>query len=169
MKKILITGPESTGKTSLTLALAKHFNCPSVTEYARKYLEELDRDYIKNDLNAILEGQLKQEVDVINNGSCPYLFCDTGPEVIYIWSKVKYNHVDPKIEQIAQSHHYDFRFICYPDLKWEDDPLRESPNLDERLALFEKYCQFYENNNWPYVIVKGLNNDRIEIVLRAIL
>lgn len=165
MYKILVTGPESSGKTTLTKAAAAYFNCPWVEEYARAYLNKLDRDYKIEDLDQILLGQLalsNEEYDA------PFLFCDTGPEVLYIWSQHKYGQVSPLIQQHAIDHHYDLRLICYPDLDWEDDELRETPNAADRIQLFHQYCQFHDANNWPYFIIKRKSTSRIEQLIEVV-
>ena len=76
MKKIVIIGPESTGKTTITQQLAAHFQCPMVEEYARWYIDQLDRPYYQQDLLEIARGQLINE-DSFSESSSPYLFCDT--------------------------------------------------------------------------------------------
>ena len=161
VQKILITGPESTGKSALAARLAQFYDCPWVPEYARSFLPKLGRPYEEEDLLSILKGQLLQEYQLADPQR-PYLFCDTGPEVIAIWSEVKYGQVHPMIEQAMQGQSYDLRLICYPDLPWEDDPLREAPDATERLALFERYVALHEEQGWQYYIVRGTGNYRLE-------
>lgn len=160
MKKILLTGPESSGKTTLAKSLAQHFDSPWVAEYARDYLNALNRPYTQADLDHILTGQLAQEAACLQEHSAPFLFCDTGPEVLYIWSEVKYGSVSDLIQKHTLKQHYDLRIICYPDLAWEADPLREAPNLSEREILFDRYCSLFEGQNLSYYIAKGQGNDR---------
>lgn len=169
MLKILITGPESSGKTTLTKAAAFHFNCLWVQEYARAYLNQLDRAYTKEDLDHILLGQIEQLTSKkIAANDAPFLFCDTGPEVIYIWSQYKYGHVSTLIKQHTVEHHYDLRFICYPGLAWEEDELREAPNFSDRLQLFNQYCQLHEVNNWPFIIIKGKKSERLNRLIEHV-
>lgn len=163
VQKILITGPESTGKSALAAQLADIYQCPWVPEYARSFLLQLGRPYEEEDLLSILKGQLFWEHELADPQR-PFLFCDTGPEVIAIWSQVKYGRVPPRIKHALQGQSYDLRFICYPDLSWEDDPLREAPDLAERLALFDRYVALHEERGWPYQIVRGTGMDRVNQV-----
>ncbi|PSR11767.1 MAG: ATPase [Bacteroidetes bacterium] len=154
MKKVLITGPESSGKTSLAQHLARRFKSPWVGEFARTYLAALDRPYVEEDLLQLVNGQLRLEGQQMGT-DFPYLFCDTGPEVIYIWSMVKYGHADPYLKELLHRQHYATRLLCYPDLAWEPDPLREAPALESRLALFGLYQDLHQQMGWDYTIIRG--------------
>lgn len=165
--KILLTGPESSGKTTLAAQLAQHFACPWQPEYAREYLSELDRDYNKADLNIILQEQTERRT-IISDTHPPMLICDTGPEVIYIWSKVKYREVDPFIISQLKDQHYDLRLICYPDLAWEADPLREAPNQADRLILWQEYVALHEQFGWDYHIIRGEGTTRLAAAIEKL-
>ena len=165
MYKIAITGPESTGKSYLAKALAKHFDCNWVPEYAREYLTERNGAYTQVDLIKILDGQLnsEKEEELIKN---KFLFCDSDPLVILIWSKVKFKAVDEKIESAWKNHNYDLHLLLYPDLAWEYDPLRE--NKDDRLALFSLYRSKLQSSKRPFVIIKGSEHERLNSAIEAI-
>jgi len=157
MLRIAITGPESSGKTSLVKALANFYACPYTEEYARQFLESKGGDYVQNDLLTILEGQLKLEVnESTKKGN--YLFCDTDPLVIWIWSKVKFGSVHPIITKAWKNHLYDLSILVYPDLPWEYDPLRENKN--DRDVLFAMYEESLKTEKRPYIVVKGKPEDR---------
>ncbi|MCB0633538.1 MAG: ATP-binding protein [Saprospiraceae bacterium] len=167
IKKIVITGPESSGKTTLTQQLARYFQTQWVPEYARIYLEELDRPYLQDDLLTIAIGQVTLE-DSQSQSVRQYLFCDTGLEVIRIWSLVKYKEVDPQIEYLLKNRSYDQYLLCAPDLNWEPDPLRETPNEPERWQLFEYYQQELQRLGIPWSIVSGEGEARLQSALRGI-
>lgn len=164
-RRVLITGPESSGKSELSASLAHNLRTRWVPEYARTYLSTLPRSYTRSDLDAILTGQLRWETATATETRHHYLFCDTGPEVVYIWSRVKYGAISPLIESITQQHHYDQIFLCYPDLPWTADPLREAPAAAERLALFDLYVGLLEQLGRPYEVVRGVGEARLELVL----
>ena len=167
MQKILITGPESSGKSELAAALGAHYGVPWVPEFARQYLEHLPRPYEEADLLCILEGQLRLEAEKAAPGP-PLLVCDTGPEVIYIWSRVRFNRVHPKIARATLEHPYDLPLLCYPDLPWAPDPLREAPDEAVRLALFEQYATVLYEMGRPYKIIRGRDAERWQCALRAV-
>jgi len=149
MHKIIVTGPESSGKTTLCKALSKHFNLPFSKEFAREYLDVLNRDYNQNDLLKIAKGQLKSEQNT--------QLLDTDLITIKIWSKYKYGSCDKWIlEQIErQKSENRFYLLCKPDIPWEADPLRENPN--NREDLFELYKEELGNLGHNYFVVEGEN------------
>jgi nicotinamide riboside kinase len=151
MHKIIVTGPESSGKTTLCKSLSKHFNLPFSKEYAREYLDALNRDYNQEDLLKIAKGQLKSEQNT--------QLLDTDLITIKIWSKYKYGSCDKWIlEQIEkQKSENRFYLLCKPDIPWKADPLRENPN--DREELFEIYKKELESLAQNYFIVEGENID----------
>lgn len=159
MQKILITGPESSGKSELAAHLAEDFACPWVPEYARDYLGALSRPYREEDLGRILEGQLAAE-RALADPSRPYLFCDTGPEVILIWSEVKYGRVAPALSRAVANQAYDLHLLCYPDLPWTPDPFREAPEAGMRQKLFDRYLDLHERMGWSYHLIRGQGEAR---------
>lgn len=165
MHKIAITGPESSGKTSLTIALANHFDCAFTEEYSREYLEFRNGKYDQDDLLAILKGQMRLEEKAINKEDT-LLICDTDPLVIWIWSMVKYGHVHEEIEKTLISQHYDLFLLVKPDIKWVADPLRESKN--DRDKLFTIYKAKLEEYNKPYVIIDGNKIERLDKAINVI-
>ena len=138
MQRIAITGPESSGKTTLARALAAHFGVPWVPEFAREYLKDLDRPYVKEDLLCIAEGQLEAERRIAS-GRPSMLVCDTDLLVIRIWSQEKFERVDPRLEELVRGTEYHHTLLCKPDLPWEPDPLRENPHDRDRLfGIYEQ-------------------------------
>ena len=147
MAKIIVTGPESCGKTTLSQALSNHFKIPFLKEYAREYLQELGRDYSQEDLITIAKKQLEFEQDI--------QLLDTDLITIKIWSNYKYGSCDKWIlEQIeTQKSEKRFYLLCSPDIPWQADKQRENPN--NREELFEIYKQELDDLEYNYFIVKG--------------
>jgi NadR type nicotinamide-nucleotide adenylyltransferase len=164
-KKILLTGPESSGKTTLAKQLADHYASLWRPEYAREYLTLLGRAYTIDDLTTILREQQQRQAAMLSTAP-DLLFCDTGPEVLYIWSKAKYSQVAPEIIQQLTQEHYDLRLLCYPDLEWEADLLRETPKAEDRLALWQEYVALHEQHGWDYTVIIGEN--RLEQAIAAV-
>lgn len=150
MIKIIITGPECSGKTTLCEILANHFKIPFSKEYARKYLNSLDRNYIQKDLVKIAKKQLQSEKN--------QKILDTDLITIKIWSNYKYGECDDWILQQIQKQKFEERFylLCKPDIKWEKDPLREHPK--NRMELFQLYKKELENLNHKYYILEKERN-----------
>lgn len=165
-KKILITGPESSGKSSLSTWLSDQLNCPLNPEYAREYLNINGPDYTQSDLPKILTGQLANEQNLLATHPA-YLICDTGPEVIYIWNKVAYQKPIESITQSFKAMQYDLILLLYPDLDWQEDPLREFPSEEKRLSLF----QIYQETLAPFhpKVIKGSGENRFLSAMKYIL
>jgi nicotinamide riboside kinase len=95
MQKIIITGPESTGKTTLAQQLAQHYQTVWVPEYSRDYIAQLNRSYEEDDLLEIAKGQVRREDEMVAKHTPDLLICDTSLLVIKVWSKVKYQRCHP--------------------------------------------------------------------------
>ena len=156
MLKIIVTGPESSGKTTLGKELSKHFKIPFTKEFAREYLTNLDKDYTQNDLSAIAKGQLASEHN--------FQLLDTDLITIKIWSEYKYGNCEKWILDTIEKQKTEKRFylLCKPDIHWEADPLRENPN--NRNGLFELYKKELEDLEYNYLIVKGENRVETSIL-----
>ena len=147
MHKIIVTGPESSGKTTLCKALSEHFKIPYSEEFAREYLDVLNRGYNQDDLLKIAKKQLKSEQNT--------QLLDTDLITIKIWSKYKYGSCDKWIlEQIEkQKSENRFYLLCKPDIPWQTDKQRENPNNREK--IFKLYKEELTNLGHDYFIVEG--------------
>ncbi|MEM8906543.1 MAG: ATP-binding protein [Bacteroidota bacterium] len=157
MLKIVITGPESSGKTTLAQQLAQHYACGWVPEYARSYLEQLGRPYRQQDLLDIAQGQLQLEERQQALGG-ELLICDTDLLTIKIWSEVKYQTCDPWIQAQVEKRTYDWYFLCGVDIPWVDDPLREHPT--QRAALWKIYDRELRNLRKGFMELYGTEAER---------
>jgi nicotinamide riboside kinase len=159
MIKIVLTGPESTGKTTLGTTLATYFKTSCVPEFSRIYLETLNRPYTQHDLLEIARGQVGLEIEYEKKAG-DLLFLDTSLEVIKIWSLYRYGHCDPWIEEQLQQRPHDLYLLCAPDIPWVHDPLRENPN--DRNLLFDIYRRELRNMRRDFLILNGQGADRLE-------
>lgn len=160
-----IVGPESTGKTTLAMSLAKHFKTLWVPEFSREFLTNLERPYEKEDLIDIAKGQLKSEKQHRKKAK-NLLFLDTDLFVIKIWSEFKYGSCDPWILQQLAMNQASFYFLTHHDVPYEDDPLRESPN--KRPELFRLYESALKEAGVPYFVLKGGEDKRFESAVQRI-
>lgn len=159
--RIVVTGPESTGKTTLAQALAQHYQAYYVKEYARIYLDNLNRPYEEQDLLNIAKGQLASEEAA---KAKKVLICDTSLEVIKIWSEVKYKRCHPWILEKYRQQKVDLYLLCAPDIPWEYDRQRENP--DGRNKLFSIYKQELKEKN--HAEIRGERAERLQTAIQAI-
>ena len=166
-KRILILGPESTGKSTLAEKLAKHFAEPWVPEVAREYLEKLERPYAFEDLLQIGKQQMRTE-DELAMQAQNYLFCDTDLRVIQVWSQHRYGKVDPWVLEELARRTYDLILLCAPDLPWQADPLREHPELEMRQQFFEIYKQLSQASGIPWILISGDTDKRLSTAIQTV-
>ena len=161
--KIVLFGPESTGKTTLAKQLARYYNSVWVPEYAREYLQNKWNNERKTceqkDLLPIAEGQIKLENDLAQKTNS-VLICDTDLLVTKVYSEAYYSgSCDPVLEKYALKNTYDLYFLTYIDSPWEADDLRDKP--DEREEMFLEFKAALERYERPYVLLKGSKRDRL--------
>lgn len=166
-KRILILGPESTGKSTLAEDLATYFGEPWVPEFAREYLEKIDRPYHFEDLVEIGKGQVLLE-DELAKKAKKFLFCDTDLRVIHIWSEHRFGKTDPWVLEEIQRRTYELILLTDIDLPWEPDPLREHPELEMRQYFFEKYQKLAEQSGIPFLTISGDRETRLKTALEAV-
>jgi NadR type nicotinamide-nucleotide adenylyltransferase len=166
MRKIAIVGAECTGKSVLTEALAKAYNCPFVTEFAREYLGKLKQSYTALDVQAIARGQLSLEDEAVASAEAPYLFCDTNLWVIKVWMDNSYKVTPEWIEREIQQRPYHLHIVTDYNIPYETDSLREHPN--QRAHFTDIYRNLLDANNVPYIYVQGGLKERIKQVITSL-
>jgi NadR type nicotinamide-nucleotide adenylyltransferase len=171
LKKIVILGPESTGKSTLCSGLAEHYDTGWVAEFARAYLLANGKQYMLPDLLRIAKGQLQTEdegaLKMAQQGK-PFLFIDTDLYVIKIWSEFVFNSCDNTILTGISNRHYDLYLLCNIDLPWVPDELREYPDLRSRQKLFHYYKDAMVNQEVPWVEINGSDEERLAAAITAI-
>ncbi|TPV34657.1 ATP-binding protein [Paucihalobacter ruber] len=168
--KIVLFGPESTGKTTLSQHLARYYNSVWVPEYAREYLQNKWNNERKtceaHDLLPIaigqmnLENKLAQKTDTV-------LICDTDLLETKVYSETYYGGIcDPILEKYALQNQYDLYFLTYIDTPWEADDLRDKPSEREKMfKAFESALKIHER---PYVLLKGDKKERLNTAVSYI-
>lgn len=159
--RIAFTGPESSGKTTLSELAASHFNWNFIPEYAREFVAD-KTEYTFEDLDLMANEQVKRWEEYEESN----YIADTEMTVFMIWSKVKYGTVSEQITSLWKEQRFDILFLCKPDIPWVYDPLREHPNFREE--LFQLYVDFFDSRSQQFVIVKGNYKERWEIVINEI-
>lgn len=163
--RIAITGPESTGKSTLCKQLAGHYKTDWVREAARDYINNLNRPYEKNDLLLIGLNQIRSE-DLLASNANKILFCDTELLVIKIWSKHKFGTVDPFILDELASRTYDLYLLTDIDVPWVFDDQREHP--DKREYFFDWFEKELISAKANYEVIQGNNEERFNNSIRVI-
>ncbi|WP_127844547.1 AAA family ATPase [Psychroflexus aestuariivivens] len=163
LTKIVLFGPESSGKTSLAKALAESYNTEWVPEFAREYLQKKYDDSAEiceeEDLIPIAIGQMKWENEKSKTAK-NLLFCDTNLLQTYVYATVYFEDFkNETLKEYAFKHDYDFYFLTYIDTPWEEDDLRDKPN--ERIEMFEIFKHFLKANNLPFAVISGSLEQRI--------
>ena len=166
IKRIVILGPESTGKTVLCEQLAKYYNTVFVPEYARTYFNENDiGNYNTADLEIIAKKQLELEKEYISKAN-RFLFCDTSLITIKIWCTHKFNKVPSFITNSVKHNDYDLYLITNNDIPWIADSQRRNENLREH--LFNQNKHELQKLNIDYKIITGIGEDRLRNTLDII-
>lgn len=172
IKKVVVIGPESTGKSTLCQMLAEHYNTLWVPEYARKYLEKNGTEYSYDDLLTIAKGQIGLEENVtqqlaISNQFSP-LFIDTDMYVMKVWAEFVFYKCHNWILNRIAERSYDLYLLCDIDLPWVEDALREYPDKKIRKKLFSLYKDLLVNQSTPWHIISGNYKERLEKAIRFI-
>lgn len=179
IKKIVIIGPESTGKSTLAAALARHFETRWVPEFAREFLLTNGTDYVFDDLLTIARGQLaledehyaeleNQSQQLLEAGGRLPLFIDTDMYVMKVWCEFVFGQCHPYVLEQIVERQYDLYLLCNTDLPWVRDELREYPDLETRQKLFLIYKDLMINQSVPWVEIKGQEGERLEQAIAAV-
>ena len=160
--KIGIIGPESTGKSTLASYLAHRYDGVLVPEYAREYMEKLapTYEYTYEDVVHIARTQVKQlqalhtsaAQNISNESSNNIVIFDTELIITKVWFLHKFGHCPEFMEQALKDYPMDVYLLCYPDMEWVPDPVRENPNIRE--YLFDWYEREIQALDIPYYIIR---------------
>ena len=184
IKKIVIVGPESTGKSTLCEKLADYYNTIWVKEYAREYLLKNGTDYTFEDLSDVARGQLANEAngleelekkikaDTSSLSFNPHrhtpLFIDTDMIVMKVWCEFVFDNCHHWILNQIVERKYDLYLLCNIDLPWVKDELREYPDLETREKLYHYYKDIMLNQNVPWVNISGNYAERLHKAIDAV-
>ena len=177
IKKIVIIGPESTGKTMLCSLLAKHYDSICVEEYAREYLLKNGTNYSFENLLDVAKGQLQLEeagTSKLEGRSAkqeipnPKLFIDTDMYVMKVWCEFVFQKCHHWILNRIVERKYDLYLLCNVDAPWVRDELREYPDLESREALYHYYKDVMVNQDVPWVDISGNYEERFQKAVAAV-
>lgn len=179
IQKIVVLGPESTGKSRLCVALAAHYQTIWTPEYARTFLSEQGTKYTYDDLLTIAKGQIQYEDetfailnknldDQATQNISNKLIVDTDMYVMKVWCEYVFNNCHHYILEQINQRSYDLYLLCDIDLAWAADEMREYPDAGPRLELFTIYKELLINQNTPWGIVSGVGAQRTTNAIQLI-
>ena len=163
--KIAVVGPESTGKSTMSAYLAKHYNTVWVPEYARGYCENLTEPPTWQDEINMFHGQIALEAELLPQAN-KLLICDTTFITVKIWSDEIFGRSPQEVLDELPKHPYDLYLLLDIDLPWQDDPLRDFPHMREHfMAVWKQELQALDAN---VVFISGTGPERYERAVNAV-
>jgi nicotinamide riboside kinase len=158
MKRILITGPESTGKSELALQLSNHYGGVMVEEYARKFIQDLGRPYQYEDVEHIA---LRQVEEYNGSSQSGWVFFDTWLIITRVWFKVVYKQIPSWLDEHIRKASFDLVILCDTDIPWIADPVRENGG-SRREELLQSYKDELNHFSLNWELVSGLGPERLQ-------
>lgn len=163
--KIVLTGAESTGKSTLAEGLAGHFNSIWIPELARTYVQQLDHHYSYVDIENIARMQIQQEAAL--RPETPFVFFDTWLLITKVWFDFVYQKHPVWLDKAIEESSIDHFILCDIDMPWVDDPLRENGGENRKL-LHERYLRELEHYGFNYTLVSGTDDTRLKNAIKII-
>lgn len=164
--RIAITGPESSGKTTLARQLAEWYNGQYIPEFAREFVENLDRSYCYKDVETIAKVQIEQ-YQATKSSSVQIFFFDTWLIITKIWFEWVFRKTPEWLEGKIMECPMDIFLLCHPDLPWEADPVRENGG-ENRIKLFERYRDELKHYSFNFVEISGTGDERLTSAIAAV-
>lgn len=172
LKKIVVIGPESTGKSTLCQQLSTHFKTDWVKEYAREYLLTNGNEYTYQNLLDIAKGQIEKEEAAtkiaLDNGTDTAIFIDTDMYIMKVWCEFVFDKCHHWILNKIVEQQYDLYLLCDVDLPWVKDELREYPDLFTRNKLYHHYKDIMINQKVAWVNINGDYEQRLQKAIDAV-
>ena len=146
MKVVVLTGPESSGKTFLAERLQQRFGGLVVGEYVRHFIDQEQRGTCLADIPAIARGQLEWE-DAARAQAPGLLILDTHLLSNILWSQTLFGDCPDWLEPALLERHYDLHLLLSPEgVAWQGDGQRCQPDLAERLRFHQDCADWLQRH-----------------------
>ena len=160
-RKVVVMGPESTGKSALVHHLSREFGMGDVPEYGRTLSEIKNNDLDATDFRAIIAGQ-KSMVKAAQ-ASYQNIVCDTESFTTHMFSKIYLTPRDEELEEEllweARCDDFDLYILLEPFKEWTDDGTRILPDYAVRLAFYTDLLEYLIQHKRNFVIIEAKLND----------
>jgi NadR type nicotinamide-nucleotide adenylyltransferase len=150
--RVCLTGPESTGKTTLAERLAAHFGTVWVPEFSREYAEGKPEPLVYDDVEPIANGQIALE-ERVTAGAAGLVILDTDILSSVVYSRFCYGSVPERVVSAARARLADRYLLFSVDVPYVDDPVRSS--IEDRHLLFVQFQKTLDEFGVSYSIVSG--------------
>lgn len=168
-QRVVLVGPESSGKSTLTKWLGQRFGAPAVAEYGRTFQENVGRDLTIEDMLEIAKWHRAAEDAAAMQGR-GLLFVDTEVLITTLWSQVFFQGVPDGLNALIDPGRYHLYLLTEPHAtEWHDDGWRLQPDRAERMRFFEAMRTLLETHRCPYHVLTGDWHERQEQAERLIL
>lgn len=161
--KIVLVGPESTGKTTLSKLLGEHFDTLWTREYLREFSEEKlknkKKSIEKSDNYTIVKNQIFLENEALTRAN-RFLFCDTNFVQTMIYSELYFGESDGFFTECIDNLKYDLYLLTGIDVDWEADGIRDAPF--EREKHYEYFKKRLTELNKPFIEISGNKEERLQ-------
>lgn len=171
VRRVVLLGPESTGKTVLAARLAEHYHTTRAPEYLRTYVERRrarpHRTAIaRGEMRDIAAGQVAVE-DRAARRARRVVFFDTNPLQSIVYYEHYFQHRAPAwLERLLQGRHYDLYLLLDVDAPWIPDEPRDRPHF--RRGMHRLFTEALRSRDLPFVRVFGTWAQRYERAIRAV-
>jgi NadR type nicotinamide-nucleotide adenylyltransferase len=163
--KIVITGAESTGKSTLAESLAAHFQTIWIPEFSRSFVENLHRNYTYSDIELIARHQIAENQNVDQN--IDLVFFDTWLIITKVWFEFVFGKSPAWLHEFILQSNIDLFLVCDIDIPWVPDPLRENGG-ENRMILHNIYIEQIESYGFNYQVISGVEGERFKNALKIV-